>query len=103
MEGPGESGAVILHRYIEAETETLLGTLAVYLHRAWAMSQEEARERADDVLAEVVTIALSKATDFDPRRSPRAWLLGIGSRVVLRRRDAVFAQRRREGGPPTGP
>lgn len=101
-EGPGESGAVILRRYIEAETETLQGILAVYLHRAWAMSQEEAQELAEEVLAEVVTIALAKATEFDPRRNPRAWLLGIGSRVVLRRRDALFTQRRREAGPPPG-
>jgi len=72
---PGESGAVILRRCIETEAENLRGTLAVYLHRAWAMSHEEARERAHDVLAEVVTIALKKAADFDPRRNPYAWLL----------------------------
>src|SRR5689334_7250737 len=101
-EAPGENGAVILRRCIETEADSLRGTLAVYLHRAWAMSHEEARERAHDVLAEVVTIALKKAPEFDSRRSPYAWLLGIGTRVVLQHRDALFAQRQREADPTPG-
>jgi RNA polymerase sigma factor (sigma-70 family) len=97
---PGESGAILLRRYIETEADSLHGTLTVYLHSAWPMSHEEAGERAQDVLAEVVTIALTKAADFDPRRSPRAWLLGIGARVVLRQRAAIFAQHQHESGSP---
>jgi DNA-directed RNA polymerase specialized sigma24 family protein len=91
-----ENGAVIIRRCIETEAESLLGTLAVYLYRAWPQSREEAWNRAHDVLAEVVTIALTKPQDFDPQRSARAWLLGIGNRVILRHREAVFAQRAHE-------
>ncbi len=62
----------------------------------------------DDVVHDVFLVVRRRLSDFDPRRSLRAWLAGITRRIVWRLRRTQARERRRlqalpEPRPPQGP
>ena len=80
-----------LQNYIEDHRTELLKTLRFYVSRA-GLSQLS----ADELLHDVVVEALSNVNRFDPKRSPRAWLLGIAANLIKRRQSASFRNHQRE-------
>lgn len=73
-----------LSQFIETEADLLFKTICFYVYRAGLGAGVAAREVAQEVLGDVVVEALHNAERFDPERSPRAWLLGIAAKVILR-------------------
>jgi RNA polymerase sigma factor (sigma-70 family) len=54
----------------------------------------EVMELASEILHEAVREALKHASEFDPTRSPAAWVRGIAARLLLNRRRAEARARR---------
>ena len=69
------------------EVDALIGTLRAYVYRGKLASGAQIDEVAREVLSEVVVEALRAVDRFDPRRSARAWLLGIGANVIKRHKE----------------
>lgn len=82
--------------FIENHRESLLKTLGFYLTRAGIGTPFDQHTEAQELLHEVVVEALDHADRFDPKRSPQAWLLGIGANLIKRRQTSVAKQLRRE-------
>ncbi len=75
---------VVLRRFIEGETTTLLATLRYYLLRAGLVEGQGAALAAVELLNEVVVEALDHADRFRPSGQPMAWLLGIAVNLIKR-------------------
>lgn len=85
-----------LRRFIEAESETLLGTLRVYVLRAGLAGGEGAARAAADLLSDLTVEALEHADRFRPSGQPMAWLLGIAANLIKRRQARRATDHRRE-------
>lgn len=87
--GPMSSAERKLRTLLEdaGEVDALIGTLRAYVYRANLAAGGQVDEVAHEVLSEVVVEALRSVDRFDPERSARAWLLGIGAKVILRHKD----------------
>ncbi len=79
--------AHLLTRFIEEHAASLMITLRGYVRRAHLVSdiEEAVQEAALELLDEVYLEAIKTGAHFDPSRPPKAWLLGIASRLVLRK------------------
>ena len=86
----------LLRRFIEAETETLLGTLRYYLVRAGLADSQGATLAAVELLNEVVVEAFEHADRFRPSGQPMAWLLGIAANLIKRKQAERATRNRRE-------
>lgn len=87
--------AILLSQVIEREATDIIGILRSYVRKAGlASANEEVQEAALEVLNEVYLEAVKSAHRFDTTREPRAWLLGIATNVIRRRktRQAKLAQ-----------
>ena len=86
----------LLRRFIEAEIETLLGTLRVYILRAGLADRQGAALAAVELLSDVTLEALEHADRFRPSGQPMAWLLGIAANLIKRRQARRATDSRRE-------
>jgi DNA-directed RNA polymerase specialized sigma24 family protein len=85
-----------LRQFVEAEADSLLGTLRLYVVRAGLAGQERATLAAAELLNDVVVEALAHAGRFRPDGQPRAWLLGIAANLIKREQVARATRNRRE-------
>lgn len=85
-----------LRQFIEAETETLLGTLRYYVVRAGLVEDQGATLAAVELLNEVVVEALEHADRFRASGQPIAWLLGIAANLIKRKQAERITRNRRE-------
>jgi RNA polymerase sigma factor (sigma-70 family) len=74
----------------------LLGTLRSYVQRMGLARGEEVPAAAVEVLQEVVIEALDHADRFNPTGQPMAWLLGIATNVIKRKKVEIAKRSRRE-------
>jgi len=86
----------LLRRFIEAEIETLLGTLRVYILRAGLADRQGAALAAVELLSDVTLEALEHADRFRSSGQPMAWLLGIAANLIKRRQARRATDSRRE-------
>jgi len=89
---------LLLTRFIEEHAAALLITLRGYVRRARLVAdiEEAVQEAALELLDEVYLEAIKTGSHFDPSRPPKAWLLGIASKLVLRRKEGKIRLRQRE-------
>jgi RNA polymerase sigma-70 factor (ECF subfamily) len=73
-----------LQEFIASETETLLGTLRVYVARAGLAQEQGVEAAAVELLDEVTVQALAGAGRFRPGARPTPWLLGIAANLIKR-------------------
>jgi RNA polymerase sigma factor (sigma-70 family) len=92
----GTASRTWLRRFIQEETETLLGTLRYYLVRAGLADAQGAALAAVELLNEVVVEALEHADRFRPSGQPMAWLLGIAANLIKRKQAECATRNRRE-------
>lgn len=86
-----------LRRFIEHESEAMLGTLRYYLSRAGLAGRGEPLDSAArELLNAVVVEALSHEERFRASGQPRAWLLGIAANLVRRQQTELAQRDRRE-------
>ncbi|MBN8621280.1 MAG: sigma-70 family RNA polymerase sigma factor [Anaerolineae bacterium] len=86
-----------LRRFIEHESEAMLGTLRYYLSRAGLAGRGEPLDSAArELLNAVVVEALSHEERFRASSQPRAWLLGIAANLVRRQQTELAQRDRRE-------
>jgi RNA polymerase sigma factor (sigma-70 family) len=78
------------------EFERLLRSIRVYVSRAEIAGEQSVAEIALEVFQDVVVEALRGEARYDAERNPVAWLLGIASNVVKRRREKLFRRRKGE-------
>ncbi len=81
-----------LKRFIEKETDTLVGALRLYVMRGNVAREMPVEVAALELLNDVTVEALDHAGRFDPDRQPMAWLLGIAANLI-RQRQAAFTRR----------
>jgi len=74
----------LLQEFIAAETQTLLGTLRVYVARAGLAQGQGVEAAAVELLDEVTVQALASAERFRPEARPLPWLLGIAANLIKR-------------------
>lgn len=88
----------LLTRFIEEHAVSLMITLRGYVRRAYLVPdiEEVVQEVALELLDEVYLEAIKTGSHFDLSRPPKAWLLGIASKLVLRKREGKYTQRQRE-------
>jgi len=86
----------LLRRFIEENTETLLGTLRYYVVRAGLADSRGATLAAVELLNEVTVEALEHAERFRPSGQPMAWLLGIAANLIKRKQAGRATRNRRE-------
>jgi RNA polymerase sigma-70 factor (ECF subfamily) len=86
----------LLRRFIETETEPLLGTLRLYVMRAGLAGGQGATLAAVELLSEVTVEALEHADRFRPSGQPMAWLLGIAANLIKRKQVERAKRNRRE-------
>lgn len=89
-------GRTRLNSYIEAEHDTLLRSVELYVLRGGLASGNEVKPMAMDILNEVVVDALKNADRYDPKRQPRPWLMGMVVIVIKRRQSERSKNHRRE-------
>jgi RNA polymerase sigma factor (sigma-70 family) len=75
----------LLLDFIAAESETLLGTLRLYILRAGLATGQGSDAAAADLLGEVTVQALASADRFRLDARPMPWLLGIAANLIKRR------------------
>jgi RNA polymerase sigma factor (sigma-70 family) len=90
------ANAARLRAFIEAEADTLRGTLRLYIRRAGLAQGDAVASAADDLLHDVVVEALAHAERFRPSGQPQAWLLGIAANLIRRRQADLARRTRRE-------
>lgn len=81
-----EDTRALLREFITAETQSLLGTLRLYVARAGLAQWQETEAAAAELLDEVTAQALAGAGRFRPEARPMPWLLGIAANLVKRQR-----------------
>lgn len=79
-----------INQFIKAERRRLLPILCLYVVRAeLAAIERSAKPLAAELLDNLMIEALDHADQFDPSHRPFAWLLGMASRLVQRRREGL--------------
>ena len=86
----------LLLDFIAAESETLLGTLRLYVLRAGLATGQGVGAAAADLLGEVTVQALASADRFRPDARPMPWLLGIAANLIKRRQVDLAKRGARE-------
>ena len=82
--------------FLTDNVAALLGILRSYVKRMGLARGEEVAAAAVDVLQEVVVEALDHADRFNPTRQPMAWLLGIATNIIKRKKAEIARRSRRE-------
>ena len=97
-EGKPSEGTILLTRFIEDHAASLVTIMRGYVRRANLVPDidEDVQEVALELLHEVYLEAIKTGTHFDPSRPPKAWLLGIANKLVLRKREEMNKLRQRE-------
>lgn len=85
-----------LKQFIEKNAQELFYSLRVYVSKAGISDYRTLDDVTRAVLSDMVVEALNHAERFDPERSPKAWLLGVGANVIRRRQQAVGKHNQRE-------
>lgn len=90
--------AFLLTQFIENHAESFMGILRAYVSKANLVSSgdDELQNATLEVLNEVYIEAIKAATNYDPTRSLKAWLLGIAQNVVKRKREEFIRRHRHE-------
>lgn len=79
--------ARLLSQYIEQDVNAIIGIFRSRVRKAGlAAKPEEVQEAALELLNEVYIEATKTAPFFDPARPPRAWLLGIATHIISKKR-----------------
>jgi RNA polymerase sigma-70 factor (ECF subfamily) len=73
-----------LRRCLETEAPALLRTIRMYVARAGVAEGGDVETAALEVLSRTAVEALKSPERFDPARPPKAWLLGIAGKIILR-------------------
>lgn len=78
-----------IRSFFETDSETLHKIIRSYVWKAKSLpkTSEQVDEIAAEILSQVFIEAIEHADRFDSDRPPRAWLLGIASKLILRRQD----------------
>jgi len=82
--------------FLTDNVAALLGILRSYVKRMGLARGEEVAAAAVDVLQEVVVEALDHADRFNPTGQPMAWLLGIATNIIKRKKAEIARRSRRE-------
>lgn len=97
------SASALLCKFVEDNAGQLLGILRSYVRSARLVQSEGVREEgnpvqraAEELLNDVLVIALERADRFDSSRKPMAWLLGIAANVIKRKQVASAKRYERE-------
>jgi RNA polymerase sigma-70 factor (ECF subfamily) len=69
------------------EVNALIGTVRIYVYRSGLAAGAQVDDVVREVLSEMIIEGLRAVDRFDPDRSARAWLLGIGTNVIKRHKD----------------
>ena len=85
-----------LVEFITDNVASLIGILRSYVQRMGLARGEEVPAVAVEVLQEVVIEALDHAERFNPTGQPMAWLLGIATNVIKRRKVQIAKLSQRE-------
>jgi RNA polymerase sigma-70 factor (ECF subfamily) len=93
-DGPFDAGKV--HKFLENESASLLPTLRYYIHCARICPPRKVNEMAEEVLNDVVVVALTKADQFRSNGRPKAWILGIAANIIKRLQADQAKRRTRE-------
>ncbi len=91
-----EGKRTALKAFITANSDSLRCTLRLYVLRTGLAYGDSVEALVDDLLSDMVREALSHAQRYDPERSARAWLLGIGVNLVRRYQAQQIRQNQRE-------
>jgi len=86
---PVSEPAILLTQFIETHATNLMGILRSYVRKAGLVPnnyEEEVQVAALELLDELYIEAVKTCAHFDTTRSPQAWLLGIASNLVNRKR-----------------
>jgi len=76
-----------LSQYIEQDANAIISIFRSRVRKAGLASKpEEVQEAALELLNEVYIEATKTAHSFDPARPPRAWLLGIATHIISKKR-----------------
>jgi len=79
--------ARLLLQYIEQDANAIIGIFRSRVRKAGLASKpEEVQEAALELLNEVYIEATKTAHSFNPARPPRAWLLGIATHIISKKR-----------------
>jgi RNA polymerase sigma factor (sigma-70 family) len=79
--------ARLLLQYLEQDASTIISIFRSRVRKAGLASKpEEVQEVALELLNEVYIEATKTAHSFDPARPPRAWLLGIATHIISKKR-----------------
>jgi RNA polymerase sigma factor (sigma-70 family) len=79
--------ARLLLQYLEQDASTIISIFRNRVRKAGLASKpEEVQEVALELLNEVYIEATKTAHSFDPARPPRAWLLGIATHIISKKR-----------------
>ena len=79
--------ARLLLQYIEQDANAIISIFRSRVRKAGLASKpEEVQEAALELLNEVYIEATKTAHSFDPARPPRAWLLGIATHIISKKR-----------------
>ena len=80
--------SILLARFIEAHADSLIGILRSYVYQyGGASTKDEIQEAALELLHEVYIEANKTSAHFDPTRSPRGWILGIATNLLIHKRS----------------
>jgi RNA polymerase sigma-70 factor, ECF subfamily len=93
---PAASSKQRIVDFIADNAGALLATLRFYVKRMGLARGEEVAAAAVEVLQEVVIEALEHAERFNPAGQPMAWLLGIATNVIKRKKVENAKRSRRE-------
>lgn len=78
-----------IRSFFETDSETLRKIIRSYVWKAKSLPKtpEQVDEIATEILSQVFIEAIEHADRFNTDRPPRAWLLGIASKLILQRQD----------------
>lgn len=88
------SAAERLRQYVREHATPLQGIICSYVVRAGLAQGEAAWAIAAEVLSDTVLEALAHAERLDGAVQPQAWLLGIATNILKRRKAMLIKQRR---------
>ena len=93
--GTGQSREAI-QTYLQENLEVLLRTLRVFVLKAGLAEGPGVHQMAEDLLGNVITIALQKADTFRSGTLPKSWILGIAAKVTMQEQRRTFRRNQRE-------
>ena len=82
-----------LSKFIEEEADDLKRILRSYVVRMGLAPPGNADETTEEILSQVVVIALTQSDRFDTTRRPMPWLLGIGLNIMRSQQRQFYEAR----------